>query len=312
MSVPADDSFLRTFELCEAKHKEYKEKLDARGKAEAKEYQNCINKPLITGGYVIDTISTTPLHISLGLGLHFLNAIEKEAIKLDKLIKEMEGCYDGFESSFQRKKEILVSCQAVKTKIEKVEEKISHVKERKKELIKERAVFFKKDKNGRYCNKSDLAVGVRDTYGKLDQEKDSLLKEKEKLEKQLKKLESNLSQVLDELMKTRGPFKARLDDLLAEMQLKRAAYHSGALIGPDVKKLVTASNIKKFGKVFKPMCLMKANSSDETLYTFGSMKVQVKVVTLLRKFKQCYDLYTANRPLCRHETELLALRCASL
>ena len=86
------------------------------------------------------------------------------------------------------------------------------------------------------------------------------------------------------------------------------------MIGPDVKKLVTASNIKKIGKVFKPICLMKTNSSDETLYTFGSMKVHHSTSqgSDIVKFKQCYDLYTANRPLCRHENELPALRCASL
>ena len=32
----------------------------------------------------------------------------------------------------------------------------------------------------------------------------------------------------------------------------------------------------------------------------------------LQKFKQCYDLYTASRPLCRHEVALLAIRCSSL
>ena len=82
----------------------------------------------------------------------------------------MEGRYDGFQSAFDRKKKTLVSCQTVKIKIKKVEEKIKHVKECKKELIKQRAVFFKKDKNStRYCNKSDLAVGVREAYSRLDQ-----------------------------------------------------------------------------------------------------------------------------------------------
>ena len=82
-------------------------------------------------------------------------------------------------------------------------------------------MFFKKDKDStRYCNKSDLAVGVREAYSRLDQEKDSLFKEKEKLEKQLKKLEGNLSQALDELMQTRGPLKARLDNLLAEIKAR--------------------------------------------------------------------------------------------
>lgn len=37
------------------------------------------------------------------------------------------------------------------------------------------------------------------------------------------------------------------------MRLTRAAYHSGALIGPDVNKLVTKQNIRKFSAISKPM-----------------------------------------------------------
>ena len=34
--------------------------------------------------------------------------------------------------------------------------------------------------------------------------------------------------------------------------------------------------------------------------------------TLLTKFKQCYELYSVSRPLCKHEVAFLSIRCASL
>ncbi|XP_072044374.1 uncharacterized protein [Amphiura filiformis] len=302
--VSTDDDFLRTFPRCEMKNAEYRA---AGEKAKAMNFESCENRPLVTGDKVIDTFSTTPLHISLGIGQQVLTVIEQEAIKLDKEIQENEGQYDAFISAFEHKKEILTTCQSINAKIEKVDDKISQVCERKKDIIKDRAAFFKKNSSGRFVNNSELAAGVRNQYSKLDTEKASLIKEKEKHQKQLKASESKLDKVMAELQKVKGPFKTKLDGLLDSLKLKRAAYHSGALIGPDVKKLVTKQNIPKFGEVFTPMMFKK----DGKYHLFGNRTVKGKVTTLLTKFKSCYDLYTANRSLCRHEVELLVLRCAS-
>ncbi|XP_072039374.1 uncharacterized protein [Amphiura filiformis] len=303
---------LRTFDGCKEKSTEYEAALEAaetgsrtKSSVKAMNFENCVNSPLLTGGNVIDTVSTTPLHISLGLGLHILNIIEGEAIKLDKEIKDSEGHYDAFNVVYERKKEILLGCQEQKLKIEEVEEEINQVNERKRNIIKERAIFFKPDKKGR-LNNSDIAVGVRERFAQLGKEKDALLKEKEKLEKSLKAQENKLSKVLAELDNIKGPFKTRVDDLLDSMKLKRAAYHSGALIGPDVKKLIENTNILKFSKVFEPIELkvhkhlysksIRAEEEFEVLHRFGSEQLQVKLVALLKKFSQCYKLYTANRP----------------
>ena len=81
--------------------------------------------------------------------------------------------------------------------------------------------------------------------------------------------------------------------------------YSGALIGPDVHKILKSDNIRKIGKIFKATTFVKNDNADEAV--FGSPRLQNKVITLLRKIQQCYTLYTANRSLCRHEVELLAL-----
>ena len=299
-SVRTDDEFLRTFERCSAQNRK---KEEAGAKAKARDYESCEDQPLLSGGCVIDTVSTTPLHISLGIGHHVLNVVENEVIQQDKEVKNKEGEFEAFSALFERKKEVLDSCQTIKAKIDKVDEKIAEVTERKKEIIRDRASFFKPDPRTKKLPMSDLAVTTREKFKRLGKEKEGYIKDKSNHEKKLDAQEKKLTKVLEELDKVKGPFKTRFDNLLDSMKLKRAAYHSGALIGPDVKKLVMTENIRKFGKVFRPFKTATG--------TFGSSSVQVKIITLLTKFKQCYDLYTANRVLCRHEVELLALRCAS-
>ena len=298
---------LRTFDRCKEMNAKYRE---AGEKAKSLNYESCEYAPLLEGEHIIDTVSTTPLHVSLGLGQHILTVLEDTAISQDKEIKEHQGHYDAFTTLYDLKNEVIKSCQSVQKEIEVVEEKISQVIEKKKEIVKERAQFFNK-KHSSY--KSDIAKGVRDRFAKLGKEKDGLEKDKEKLEKALKKKETKLENAIKELEKIRGPFKERLDKLLDSLRLKRAAYHSGALIGPDVKKLVTKGNISKFGEVFRPIEL-KVYSKDGALeesHVLGLNATRVKIVTLLTKFRLCYELYTANRSLCRHEVEMLALRCVS-
>ena len=306
--LPSEDDFLRTFLRCKEMNEQYKA---AGEKAKSLNFESCEHAPLLSGGFVIDTVSTTPLHISLGLGLQFLNVIEAEAIGIDKSIKTKRGQVDNFEIVYELQREIAVHCTEINEKIKSVEEKISHVVERKKEIIRERGALFKQAR-GRYVNNSDLAVGVRKTFENLGKEKVSLEKEKEKYVKQLKTQEGKLAKAEKTLDEIKGPFKTRLDAVLDSMKLKRAAYHSGALIGPDVKKLVQKENIKKLGKVFKEMELKVGPANNPEHASFGGKEIQAKIVALLTKFKLCYDLYTANRVLCRHEVELLAIRCSSL
>ncbi len=52
-------------------------------------------------------------------------------------------------------------------------------------------------------------------------------------------------------------------------------------------------------------------SKDGNAMEFGSHQLAVQVHTLLSKFKDCYDLYNANHPLCTHEVEMMTLRCSS-
>ena len=97
--------------------------------------------------------------------------------------------------------------------------------------------------------------------------------------------------------------------VMDEMNLQCQAYHSGSLVGNDVHKLTKLKNISKISNVFKPISIQLSCGEFKG---FSPNENSVKMRTLLTKSKQCYDLYTASRPLGRHEVALLGIRCSSL
>ena len=93
------------------------------------------------------------------------------------------------------------------------------------------------------------------------------------------------------------------------MKLWPQVYHSGALVGNDVHKLTMNENISNMSTVFKPLLI---KLSDDLEKEFSSHENVVKMRTLLTNFKQCYDIYSVSRPLCRHKVALLSIRCLFL
>ena len=85
-------------------------------------------------------------------------------------------------------------------------------------------------------------------------------------------------------------------------------YHSGALIGNDVNKLVKKENIKKLCRVFKPREIILNNGQKQI---FGSHETAQLLKTRFTKFSDCYQLYMQNRKLCRHEVLKLCIRSCS-
>lgn len=207
----------------------------------------------------------------------------------------------------KRQKEILKKCQNLNRKVEEIKEKILEAKKRKVDIIKERASFWKKNTDGTWKHNSDLAKSVRKLYTNLDKTIKDHEAEIEQTQKTLKNREKDLKKIAEELDKIKGPFKTKFDAVLDSLSLKRAAYHSGSLIGPDVKKLASYGNIHKFASVFDPMEI----DTPHGVKKFSTPTLKVKIITLLTKFAQCYELYNKNRTLCAHEVEILVIRCVS-
>ena len=76
-----------------------------------------------------------------------------------------------------------------------------------------------------------------------------------------------------------------------------------------LKSLCFKHNIIKFSKVFTPLTVQLSDGSKKA---FSSHLVKQKLLTLLHKFSQVYELMMLTRILCKHEVALLSVRCYSL
>jgi len=301
---------LRSVGRCYAKTAQYKATAARVKSTKTADFESCQSAPLIKGTTekVIDLVSTTPLHLSLGVGLHILNIMEKQAISLDNTIKADMGEYNAFDNLYQQQRAIIEKCKELEDNVALEKEKIRQVDEKASNLRNDRPEFFQTTRTGAFKKNTDLAKGVREQVRKFEREAVELQSKADKVTKQMEKQESQLEKVIKELDTVKGPFKKRFDDVLDNMHLQRVAYHSGSIVGPDVYKITRTKNIKNISKIFKPLQLI---NKDNIETTYGSHNIVNKMSTLMYKFRACYSLYTANRELCRHEVEILALRCSS-
>ena len=294
---------LRTYEGCISSNESYV----SGGETNVLAFNNCKNTPLNRDeGTVIDSVSTTPLHVSLGVGLDNVNIIEKMAVDLDKQVKEAEGkTTENMTALMEQRGELLTEIQDLNDREANFVQQASDLEEQEADLKAQQPQHFQKV-NRVFVDKTRDAITSRNQLKALTREK-TLIKQSIKDTENLKKVKENeLETVLNKIDRESGPFKERFDRTMDELKLKRVVYHSGALIGPDVHKTVQPDSITKFGNIFRPTEITTKNGKE----TFGSDHLVKKVEDLLSKFAACYRLYTKNSPLCKHEVEKLCLDCA--
>ena len=280
---------LRTLQFINTENERYLEETGG-DKNKAKHYHNCIYKPLIGDhGDIIDILSVSPMHISLGLGLQFVNIMEEMCVSIDGEVKEDKVEY----------------CERMKAKMKKKNdmcEEIARLERAKAEFQQDLA-----DSQHMLQELNQNRAMNRDQISELKEEikffKDELKSNKQE--------QSQAADILADLVKDveedKGPYLEDFHKLMDDLALKRVVYHSGALIGNDVKKTLRPENIVKFANVFKP----RVFETETGPKTYGSADNVTKVQELLTRFASCYDLYHRNTPLCKHEVELLAYRAAN-
>ena len=98
---------LRTVEKCIEDNERYIAETGGDKKL-AKHYNNCISPPLIGDtGDVIDQVSTTPLHVSLGIGLKSVNLLEQQALELDTELKGVGAVHsEAVSRNLERRRNI--------------------------------------------------------------------------------------------------------------------------------------------------------------------------------------------------------------
>ena len=118
-----------------------------------------------------------------------------------------------------------------------------------------------------------------------------------------------MNKVEKKLAAAQGPFLKIFHENLRKLNLKRCAYHGGALLGNDVHKLLQRHNFQRILLALKPQRHSVPGGAHET---FGSLTDYQRAITLFSKLASVYKLATANRSLCEHEVVLLKVRCYSL
>ena len=249
-----------------------------------------------------------PLHISLDVGLKVLNTIEEAAIAIDKDIKALNG------QQTTEINEIMENLKLVSSEIlEKTEKPDDQIEDKnttvKKVEIQDSSTLRKIDSGESYCEKTVQARRIQQQYKEHIKEIKDIEKEKKLLEKELQVTQASYENLKKDFNEKRGNFQPKFCNVMDNMKLQRQVYHSGALVCNGVDKLTKNENISNISTVFKPLLI---KLSDDSGKEFSSRENVVKMRTLLTKFKQCYDIYSVSRALCRHEASLRSIRCSSM
>ena len=284
-------------------------KFNTNGSKNPSHFENCEALPLVgTRGWVIDNVSVLPLHIALGIGLRNLNTLETIALSLDMQILEAKGNTSNLMLSLlQSVEEKTLEARELEQKLEKTMEEKMELEER---INLEKGIHLDliQRHNGKYSDNSAEAIDFRRSLSNQDKLLKDIVNKIKTIKKDINEMETFLAVTNQTIQSMKGPFKKNLDMILDTMKLKRAVYHSGALIGNDVHKLTRKAQIKSLASAFKPKSI---NLLDGTTALFGDYKLAEKIYVRLSKFAQCYELFMADRVLCRHEVAVLAVRCFS-
>ena len=208
------------------------------------------NVPLIPAiGDIINNVSVMPLHISLGIGLQFLNIVENIAVALDIEVRKENGLTsDGVIEAFSKEHTIISEVEELSNQINIIKDEITSLKESKAEIRSSNPQHFEKQ-NGKSLPQNHQARTCRQQFNEitkqLTQNKSKLkkiAKDKTMKETELKKLDKHINQIKD-------PFKTKFDDLMDSLNLKTQVYHSGALVGNDIDRIFGKSNRENLKKV---------------------------------------------------------------
>ena len=97
------------------------------------------------------------------------------------------------------------------------------------------------------------AVSSRSEVWRIREDKNEHVKELKDCKKEIDVSQTELQNVQNKIDKASGPFKCKFDKTMNDLKLKRVVYHSGALIGPDVHKVLQPASTEAFGSKFQPI-----------------------------------------------------------
>ena len=233
-----------------------------------------------------------------------LSIIEKEAAALDMSCKIDGAGIPQLQQLLFERDTAAMMLNAAKERRIMAEGEVEGLMAEMAAYMEEQSNLLHKE-NRHFVDRTPRAIEARRNVKRL---KDALkiLEENMKAAKATEfKAIAVLQNAEQKLKEAQGPFLERLGKVLQDLNLQRCAYHGGALVGKDVYTLLT--NHKRVAEVLKPIRV--ATSHGNTI--IGSHRDCQRAETLLRKLHQVYQLAMLNRPLCKHEVQLLAIRASS-
>lgn len=283
-----------------------------RERSKVSQYNNCEYPPILNAsGPVINTMSVMPLHISLGLGLQLVNLCQEAAIALDIKILESKGLIsDIVAKAYIKINDLTCDKIDVDSKYKQVSQEVIMVQQNINEKEEENPNFYKKE-NGHVKINTSEAVKARKEMRSLIKSKQELEKQKKRICKELEELEMSIKGEEEVIENEQGPFLKRYNTIMEGLNLKRRVYHSGALIGKDIDKLFGVKsriNIINLSNIYRKTTIRLQNGKEEN---FGDAKLVQTMKTLMDKFSAIYQLMSPSRSLCKHEVNLLKVRCYS-
>lgn len=281
-------------------------------RSKVSQYNNCEYPPMMNAsGPVINTLSVMPLHLALGLGLQIVNLCHEAAIALDVSICESKGLTsDIVANAYIKVHDLTCDKIDVESQHTQVSLELQAMQQNIREKQEENPEYHKKE-NGHVTVHTVEAVKARREMRELTKAKQEVEKQKKALGKELEELEISIKSEEEVIEKEQGPFLKRYNSVMEGLSLKRRVYHSGALVGNDIDKLFGAkskNNIIKLSKVYQETNIKLHNGEEKS---FGSAKLVQIMRTLMEKFSSIYQLMSPSRPLCKHEVNILKVRCYS-
>ena len=271
-----------------------------KSKDHVKDYQNCEFPPLFNGrGPIIDLISTMSLHVELGMGKLLLDFFEEKAIELDREVRLYKGNTDYVQKEqLEKEKNILQKIDSAEENIKNLEDAIDTINASANEVIEENPEFHQKDETHTFLNKTREAIDQRKKVQEIRAEIKPLTDQLKELKMVKRESKIELKKLMEEMESVMGPFQQKLRKVLDDLKLQRQVYHSGALVGNDIKKNIKADVVKKLIAGFKPI---KVSSINGGLALFSSHSFRQKLLVFHKKLKAIFDIMKITRALCRHE-----------
>ncbi len=107
------------------------------------------NKPLVrNSGLVLETISTSPLYTSLGIGIKCVNIIKNMATEVDNQVKGASAQHSKFtQESFRKRRDLATRLERVDADIGKCTIDAREANDLQADMQKEKAAYKRRHKN---------------------------------------------------------------------------------------------------------------------------------------------------------------------